>query len=374
MAIDFVKVLNEPHRWALEHKAKGGLVMGCYTAMVPEELMWACGVLPIQFLMSPGPYDEASVHLPPYACECAKSILEGYHNGSYPYLDGVMVSHVCETIRGLAGILSVQYPDHFFHVLSAPAANDEGARQFLKDEILSLARKLEQMGAAPLTSESLETAISEYNENRMLMKNLYELRGNNPRAVSPEQVMAAVLSSGIMPKKDHNRMLKEFLKDISEDTKGSGTRVILSGLLFEKELGLESDLLPILKDAGALVVWDDLAVGMRYSANPVDENREMDPRDRLAAHLLGPQPAPIRSPSKRKASELLKAAHYYKGEGFIFLIPKYCDPILFDIPTLMEILKEKGYPTLCLEISGSLPSGHLRTRVEAFLEMIAGSY
>ena len=373
MQIDFRGVLKERHKWALQHKEMGGLVMGCYSAMVPEELMWSCGILPIQFLMSPGNYGESQTVLPPYTCDCSKSILEDYMNGTYDYLDGLMVSHVCETIRGLAGILSVRWPERFVQVFTAPAGNDPGARRYLKAELTSLAEKLQNLGAVPMSEDRLEEAISVYNESRGLISEVYRIRGENPGAVEPEQVLSAVMSAGIMPRPQHNRMLREFVKTIHKGTEVTGTRIILSGLLFENEVVGGGNLFSIFKESNTLVVWDDLASGMRYRLEPVESSRGGDPLDRLVESLMGPQPAPIRSPAERKARQLLQAAREYKGEGVIFLIPKYCDPILFDIPTLTQILKENGFPTLCLEVSGALSEGQMRVRVEAFMEMLSDS-
>ena len=168
-------------------------------------------------------------------------------------------------------------------------------------------------------------------------------------------------------------MLNEFLKTIRKGPDVTGIRIILSGLLFENEVVEASNLFSILRKSHALVVWDDLASGMRYRLEPVENSQGGDPLDRLVESLMGPQPAPLRSPTERKAGKLLQAARKYGGEGFIFLIPKYCDPILFDIPALTQILKENGFPALWLEISGSLPAGQMSTRVEAFVEMLSGS-
>lgn len=371
--MDFKDVLKERHRWALQHQERGGLVMGCYSALLPEELMWSCRVLPVQFLMSPGPHDDSLSYLPPYVCECSRSIFEDYMDGTYGYLGGLMFSHVCETIRGLAGICSVRWPDRFVRIFTAPAGNDPGARRRLKAELLSLAKELEQLGGVPLREERLEAVISVYNENRGLVKELYRVRGENPGAVEPEQVISAVMASSIMPKEEHNCMMREFLKAVPKGPHAPGIRIILSGLLFENEVFLGSDLFSILKACHALVVWDDLASGMRYRLEPVDTSPRDDPLDRLAESLLGPQPAPLRSPAERKAGEMLEAARNYGAQGFIFLIPKYCDPMLFDLPTLTRILKEKGFPTLSLEISGAFPEGALRTRVEAFMEILSAS-
>ena len=373
MQIDFIDILKERHKWALQHKEDGGLVMGCYSAMIPEELMWSCGVLPVQFLMSPGNYGESQAYLPPYVCDCSNSILEECVSGIYAYLDSLMLSHVCETIRGLAGILSVRSPESFVHVFTAPAGNDAGAKAYLKSELISLAEELQTRGATGMTEELLEKAISVYNENRRLISEVYRVRGENPGAVEPEQVLSAVLSAGIMPRPQHNQMLQEFLKTVQTRPEKTGTRIILSGLLFENEVIEGSNLFSTLRENNALVVWDDLAAGMRYRLEHIECFQGGEPLDWLVESLMGPQPAPLRSPAERKAGQMLEAARKYRGEGVIFLVPKYCDPILFNIPTLTQILKEHGLPALCLEVSGSLPEGQMRTRVEAFLEMISGS-
>lgn len=70
---------------------------------------------------------------------------------------------------------------------------------------------------------------------------------------------------------------------------------------------------------------------------------------------------------------MLKMADEYQAQGIIFLVPKYCDPILFDIPALTHMLTQNGCPSLVLEVSGTLSEGQIRTRVEAFLEMISGA-
>lgn len=238
---------------------------------------------------------------------------------------------------------------------------------------MSLAERLQRLGAVSMTEERLEAAISVYNENRGLISEVYRVRGENPGAVEPEQVLSAVMSAGIMPRPQHNHMLREFLKTIRKDPDVTGTRIILSGLLFENEVVEGSNLFSILRENNAFVAWDDLASGMRYRLEHIECFQGGEPLDWLVESLMGPQPAPLRSSAERKAGQMLEAARTYGGEGVIFLVPKYCDPILFDIPTLTRILKENGYHALCLEMSGALSEGQMRTRVEAFLEMISGS-
>ena len=55
----------------------------------------------------------------------------------------------------------------------------------------------------------------------------------------------------------------------------------------------------------------------------------------------------------------------------IFFLLKFCDPHAFDYPYLKEALDREGIPSMLLEVEDRLPAdGQLRTRFEAFVEMI----
>ena len=53
------------------------------------------------------------------------------------------------------------------------------------------------------------------------------------------------------------------------------------------------------------------------------------------------------------------------------LLEKFCHPHEWDAPTIEKGLKDVGVPTLILEVDVTVPRGQIRTRVEAFLEMIS---
>jgi benzoyl-CoA reductase/2-hydroxyglutaryl-CoA dehydratase subunit BcrC/BadD/HgdB len=58
-------------------------------------------------------------------------------------------------------------------------------------------------------------------------------------------------------------------------------------------------------------------------------------------------------------------------QGVIFFFLKFCDPHAFDYPYLQEALEKAGIPSLVVEVEDQLQAeGQLRTRLEAFIEMI----
>jgi len=59
--------------------------------------------------------------------------------------------------------------------------------------------------------------------------------------------------------------------------------------------------------------------------------------------------------------------------GLIFLHLKFCEPENYDYNDMREGLNSAGIPNLRLETEFTNPSlGQIRTRLEAFIEMIGG--
>ena len=61
----------------------------------------------------------------------------------------------------------------------------------------------------------------------------------------------------------------------------------------------------------------------------------------------------------------------FKVDGAVLLVNKYCDPYGFEVPAMKSFVESKGVPLFYTEYeysTASLPG--LKTRVEAFLEMI----
>ncbi|NLE94231.1 MAG: hypothetical protein GX600_00925, partial [Dehalococcoidia bacterium] len=83
---------NEAHRveWAREWKARGGRVIGVMSSYVPEEVIWAAGMLPWRIT---GTWKEninlASVYRSRSTCSYCSHALESFLAGELDFLDGV---------------------------------------------------------------------------------------------------------------------------------------------------------------------------------------------------------------------------------------------------------------------------------------------
>jgi benzoyl-CoA reductase/2-hydroxyglutaryl-CoA dehydratase subunit BcrC/BadD/HgdB len=61
------------------------------------------------------------------------------------------------------------------------------------------------------------------------------------------------------------------------------------------------------------------------------------------------------------------------ADGVIFARQKFCEPHGFDYVQLARALDQAGIPHLLVELEQASQAGQLRTRVEAFVEMITGN-
>jgi benzoyl-CoA reductase/2-hydroxyglutaryl-CoA dehydratase subunit BcrC/BadD/HgdB len=63
----------------------------------------------------------------------------------------------------------------------------------------------------------------------------------------------------------------------------------------------------------------------------------------------------------------------FEVEGVIMFVIKYCDTHMFDAPLLRDELNAMGMPVLYLEWEHSMSGlAGLKTRLEAFIEMVSG--
>jgi benzoyl-CoA reductase/2-hydroxyglutaryl-CoA dehydratase subunit BcrC/BadD/HgdB len=76
-------------------------------------------------------------------------------------------------------------------------------------------------------------------------------------------------------------------------------------------------------------------------------------------------------PSDERFNRILDLTRDFRVDGVISQIIRYCVPYAHDLPLLTERLKANGIPTLALDVEyGTSGSGQIRTRVQAFLEML----
>jgi benzoyl-CoA reductase/2-hydroxyglutaryl-CoA dehydratase subunit BcrC/BadD/HgdB len=143
--------------------------------------------------------------------------------------------------------------------------------------------------------------------------------------------------------------------------------VILSGMVFDP---LEAQRL--FDAAGVDVVDDDFASGWRSASK--DTLRVNDLAAGIAEYLFGGAPCCcIHNPVQNRHDYLVQKVRATDADGVVFWYIKFCEPDAFDRPQLLARLGEEGIAATVVEIDLSIKSiESLRTRIQAFCEMIGG--
>ncbi|MFC1919260.1 2-hydroxyacyl-CoA dehydratase subunit D [Chloroflexota bacterium] len=370
---EFQKIYTNRHTIARnKKKEEGKKVAGCLYSLVPEEMVHAAGMVPIQ--VTEGEEGSSFISgrslLPDFYCDFMHSCLGQVQDRSYDYLDALISSDGCGPMRELAGLWKLSSGVPFFMHLTVPRDNNAESRIFHKEQLTRLKIMLEDCSGNGISDESLRSAIEVYNENRRLLRELYELRLQDKLPICGSELLDVVKAGLVMPKDEHNGMVAELLKEVSSNTgkeKGE-VRLMVSLLTFEECTSSSFNIVKMVEDLGSDVVYDDLCWGGRYSWDPVKQNG--DPLEALTGSYIGRAPTAYKYSQTKRADKLLQEAERYRVDGAIFVIPLYCEAYCFQYAHISDRFKQQGIPNLLIESQAFMPVAPLRTRVEAFLEML----
>lgn len=367
----FASVAEHPYEniaeWKKETKGK---VIGCHPMHTPEEIIHAGGVLPVAILGSKEAITQAHRYLQPsFLCLLVRSNLDLALRGKLDFLDGIVFPDICEEVRCLSDIWRTYRPAPFHYSLMLPMnLGLPLARQYLVSRFTDLKLSLERFLGQEISEQALRQSIATYNRNRSLLSRLYEIRRAKPGLFRARDIVATVAASMLMPKEEHSQILSHILKHA--ETAGQPlhgkVRLVLSGCLCEMP---EWGILDLIEELGATIVDDDLYVGARYFATRVDES--INPIEALAARHIDDVPCPTKyNPANDWGDYLISIVRGSNADGVVILMLQFCEPHGFDYPYLKDKLSAANVPHLLLTTDHSGASGQIRTRLQAFIELL----
>lgn len=374
----FIAVVSDPYREAKKRKAQGQKVIGWLPTDVPEELIHAAGAFPVGILGTNSNIHLADAHLQTWACSMMRGCLESGLNGSLDFLDGIIIPHTCDTTRMLVGIwrhnLKTPYIDNY---LMPRQVDRPSARTYLKGELTRLKRNLEKCTGKIITDRVLVESIKIFNDNRRALNQLYEYYAADSRALSSRELYTVIKAAMYMDKAEHTALVQNLLQELARvnieerqiiPKREKRIRLAISGGVWEPP-----GIFDMLEELGAVVVADDLLTGARYLE--ADVTPEGDLLDALAVRQLNRIPfGGFDSTTRERRSFLLKMVEKANARGLVFLHLKFCEPENYDYNDMREALKQAGIPNVRLETEyGSTSLGQLRTRLQAFVEMLGGN-
>jgi bcr-type benzoyl-CoA reductase subunit C len=350
------------------HLPKDRAPIGFFCPFVPEELIHAAGALPFRLMGTPIKMSHVQAHLPPNCCHLVKSSLESLLQGELPFLKGIVFSHTCDVMQGLADIWALQGRMPLqFNLMMPSRLDSELPRTFLKAEIDRFKKFLES-NVGGITPQSLKASIQLFNEIRRKLQEIYSHRPKWPTQISGSDFARIIRAGYLMDRQRYLQLLDDLLKALPEKPGEGGNLVpvFLAGNMTHSD-----SYFSLIEEAGAIIVQDDLCSGTRFLRLMVPE--DVDPIEGLTDRYL----TSFLCPTKYKgihahAETLLTEVQKSGAKGVIFLLYKYCETHFFDYPDLKQALESKGIPTLLLEVEDpSYSIEQLKIRVQAFVEMLS---
>lgn len=347
----------------------GRPVIGVLPAYFPLELIHAAGGYPVQLWGAGVAIDHAEAYLQPYCCSVARSALELEMRGSAELIRAYVFTSLCDTLINLRELYRRLFDKPILGLSFPVTQTAEGRRAFLVDTAEEIIKGLEAVTGRRVSSDALRESAGQFGRVRSLQRELYRLRRERPGAFKNADFHAVLKAGFFLPVDEYGRLLESLLAGLEslEAPAGRRPRVVLSGMVFDP---IEAQRL--FDEIGADVVDDDFASGWRTVSKAtllVD-----DPVEGIAAHVFGGAPCCcIHHPEKDRHDYLVQKVRDAGADGVVFWYVKFCEPDAFDRPQLLARLKQEGIPATMVEMDLSMKSVEsLRTRIQAFCEMIGG--
>jgi len=269
----FRELIENRHNYAKDWKAKtGGKILGYFCTYVPEELVYAAGILPVRIIGSHESKTRTERHISSMYCAFCRDCLAQGLKGRYSYLDGIVKARSCQHMRQAFASWQVHIPIEYSYYISMPALiQSPSAKSFLVQELWRFKSSLEEWTGKPISDEALKQAIEVYNLNRRLLRQVYELRKNAEPPLSGAEALEMTLSGQLIDKAEHNRLLSEALAGLcrKNESPDAGARLMLIGS--END---DIDYIKSIESLGCNIVMDETCTGIYCSRILMQGNKQ----------------------------------------------------------------------------------------------------
>lgn len=347
----------------------GREAVGCFPLYTPEEIVDACGLLPVGLWGGPQSALRSEEYVQSFCCSIMKANLDLGLSGAYNDLKGVLIPTFCDTLKCVcenwkAAVRQVPaiplvYPQN---------RTASGAMTYLVAELERVKAILEGIeGGHIATEQNLETSLAKFERSRGAQRQFCHMAARRPAVVTARQRHLALKAAWFMDREDYARRLELICQGLAEEPEAPDARLrlVATGIMLEPLA-----LLDTLEQCGMNIVADDLAQESRQFANPASHAGPV--MERIARRYLNRTGDPLVYDSgKSRGSHLIELVRQYHADGVLASMMKFCDPEEFDYPIYKKELEQAGIPMLYIETELSNSGMEtVRTRLEGFREMV----
>ena len=360
-----------------QHAMNGGKVVATYCVFVPEEIVLAADAIPVglcagtQFSVP-----IAEEVLPRNTCALIKSSF-GFKLGRIcPY---VQTSHLvvgettCDGKKKMFEILGEYQP---VYIMEVPNKKTQASHDLWRGEVMAFKEVIERLTGNEVVADKLAQATKLVNDRRRALQRLYNTRKARPVPISGKDAM---LVTQVSFYDDVARCVQQ-VNGLCDEVEGriaagegvfppDAPRILISG----SPMAIPNwKLHHILETAGAAVVCEESCTGTRYFSDLVPEDGGTVERQlgNIADRYMQIHCACF-TPNDERLDDIVRLTREYQVDGVVHYNLQFCHTYANEAVKVERVLAKEGIPLLRIETDYSdEDAGQLRTRVDAFLEMI----
>ena len=346
------KDLKEFYEKNLDESLKDEKSIFYFCSYVPVEVIYASGFRPVRLNVNLETFYLTDEVTPKYLCPYLKSIIELFLKKSLKRKN-IIFTDGCDSSRRVFEIFKeLGFVDKFYY-LKIPFNENPKDMEFFKDEI----EKLYLLLNGKIDKEKLVNSINLYNSGKKKLKEL----------VISSQIDSLTKNylNYIFQIVDIEDFLKQDFKFNNKDSEMKNRFYLFSTIFplkfieFANSLGISFD-------------YDDTCFGYKnLSLIEEDSLFSEDPLFCIAKYYLKREGCVRKRDFNSRIESIIKNYKNGNYKGVIIYNLKYCDPLTFYLPLIKDRLSKENIPTLIIDDDYTLGAkGQIRTRIEAFLEMV----
>ena len=370
---DFAEQRKNSFLTMKELKDKNIPVIGAYCTYFPQEIAMAMGAVTVGLCStSDETIPVAERDLPRNLCPMVKASYGFAVSDKCPffYFSDVVVGET--TCDGKKKMYELMGEFKNVYVMELPNSQSETALKLWKEEILKFKSYLEQTFKVEITEENVRKAVHMMNENRIALKNLYEVMKNDPAPMNGQELFNVLYGSQFRFDKEKvpeeiNALREKIMKEYGEGGKQQKKkRILLTGC---PSSGAPMKVVKALEENGAVVVAYENCGGTKSADRLIDESAE-DIYEAIAERYLQIG-CSVMTPNKNRYELLGRLIEEYKVDGVVEMTLQACHTNNVEAKSIEKCVKGKGVPYIHVETDYSQEDiGQLNTRMTAFVEML----
>lgn len=357
-------------------REKGHKVFATFCVYVPEEIIAATGSACIG-LCAGAQYTVPAGEkvLPRNLCPLVKSAMGFKLERICPYFqvsDWVIGETTCDGKKKAWEILSDYIPTY---VMELPQKKNPSDTAFWEREVKEFAAFIEKETKVKLTGDNLAEGIRKINNKRAALKRLASLRKAAPAPIHGLDVLLInQLAFFDDPERFANQVnilcdeLEERIAQKAGVAAENAPRILVTGT---PQPVPNWKLHALIEQAGGVVVGEETCTGERYYKDLTEPAAEADQMlSNIAKRPLNVNCACF-TPNTGRIDDIITMADDLHADGVIDFTLQFCQPYSVESYTVVRELERRSIPYLKLESDFSdEDQGQLKTRIDAFLEML----